>query len=176
MPLRFAFSRPDGGVSIVNAAPFETLAIELGTYVEVVTDKGDLLSSSHFLWSRDAYRAHVLALAIPSDATSVIDLPDDWTPPDDRTFRDAWAFDGKAVKVDMPKARNIHRDRLRAARRPKLEALDTEYQRADEAGDAKAKAAIAERKQELRDVTADPAIEAAQTPAELAAVRPAILA
>ena len=50
-----------------------------------------------------------------------------------------------------------------------------DYQRADEAGDTGAKADIAKRKQALRDVTADPAIEAARTPDELRAVWPAEL-
>lgn len=173
--MRIAFTRPDGGVSIVNAAPFETLALALGSRVEIVTDNGNIASQTHILWSREAYRDHVIDRSIPSDASNIVDLPDDWTPPDDRTFRDAWVLKGKAVEVDMPKARNIHRDRLRALRKPALEALDTDYQRADEAGDAKTKAAVSKRKQELRDVTADPAIEAATTPQELAAVLPAVL-
>jgi hypothetical protein len=91
--------------------------------------------------------------------------------PRDRTFRNAWVDTGK-IDVDMPRAREIHRDKLRAMRRPLLEALDVEYQRADEQGDVTKKAAIAERKQALRDVTADPALEAARTPDELAGCIP----
>jgi hypothetical protein len=94
--------------------------------------------------------------------------------PQDRTFRNAWHDpDGAGpIKVHMGRAREIHRGRLRERRAPLLAKLDTEYMRADEAGDAPAKKAIAARKQALRDVTADPRIDAAKTPDELAAVVP----
>ena len=95
--------------------------------------------------------------------------------PVERRFRAAWRDGGQSVAVDMPAAREIHRDYLRALRAPILAKLDTEYMRADEAGDVAAKARIAAQKQALRDVTADPAIEAAKTPEALAAVLPAAL-
>lgn len=79
------------------------------------------------------------------------------------------------ITINMGKAREIQRDRLRAMRVPLLNALDVEYQRADEQGDMVAKAAIAAKKQILRDVTKDPAIDAAETPEELAVVIPDIL-
>lgn len=95
----------------------------------------------------------------------------------DQTFRNAWK-DGPGLgkpDVDMPKAREIHRNRLRRMRTPKLEALDVEYTRADEAGDQTKKQQVAQQKQALRDVTTDPAIDAAQTPDELKAVIPQAL-
>lgn len=89
----------------------------------------------------------------------------------DRTFRDAWKDGGGGRPgVDMPKAREIQRGRLREARAPLLEALDAEYLRADEAGDQQRKKQVAARKQALRDVTADPRIEAARSPEDLNAV------
>lgn len=87
--------------------------------------------------------------------------------PTDRTFRNAWTSD---LTVDMPKAREIHRDHLRQMRAPLLATLDAEYLIADERGDLTAKIEIATKKQALRDVTADPTIEAARTPEELKAV------
>jgi hypothetical protein len=63
--------------------------------------------------------------------------------PLDRTFRGAWRPD---LTVDMAKAREIYRNKLRFMRAPKLAALDVEYQRADERGDVAAKAEIAARK------------------------------
>ena len=89
------------------------------------------------------------------------------TVPTDRTFRGAWQFNGDAVEIDMVKARDIHRDNLRAERGPKLDALDTAWFRAAETGDTEAQAQIAADKQALRDVTADPRIEAAATPENL---------
>lgn len=95
----------------------------------------------------------------------------------DRYFRGAWKHAPGRGKpdVDMPKAREIHRTRLRRMRAPLLEQLDNEYLRADEHGDQPAKRDISFKKQALRDVTADPRIEAAQTPDELKAVIPEAL-
>lgn len=90
--------------------------------------------------------------------------------PSDRIFRDAWQFNGDAIEVDMPAARNIHRNNLRAERKPQLEALDVDYMKALEDGDTPAQQAIVGVKQVLRDVTADPRIEAATTPDELKAL------
>lgn len=71
------------------------------------------------------------------------------------------------ITVNMVKARNIWRDRLRAERKPRMEKLDVEYQRADEAGDAAWKADVANRKQVLRDAPQDPRIDSAATPQDL---------
>jgi Iap family predicted aminopeptidase len=76
------------------------------------------------------------------------------------------------ITLNMAKAREIQRDRIRALREPLFADLDVAYQRADENGDAEAKAAIAARKQALRDATKDPAIDAAKTPEELKAAIP----
>ena len=94
--------------------------------------------------------------------------------PNDRTFRNAWVDNG-GIQVDMPKARDIHRNTMRTARKPKLEALDRAYIRADEANDQVEKDRIMDDKQALRDVTADPGIEDAKTPETLKDVWPEIL-
>jgi hypothetical protein len=95
--------------------------------------------------------------------------------PTDRTFRNAWKLDGETVGIDMAKAREIHKTRIREARAPMLASLDVEYQRADERGEADKKRHIADRKQALRDVTADPRLAAAKTAEELAAIWPEVL-
>ena len=90
------------------------------------------------------------------------------TVPSDRTFRGAWQFSGSAVDIDMAAVRDIHRENLRQARKPLLDALDVDYMKAlEQGGDT---AAIAAQKQVLRDVTADPRIDAAATPDELKAL------
>lgn len=158
MTLRIAFTRPDGGVSIVSAAPKPQIERTLGP-----------LTDSEYL-------QHVLARSIPPEASDVSVLADAWAPPDiDREFRNAWRHTGGAFRVDMPHARDLHREKMRRARKPLMEALDIEYMRLDEAGDSAGKVKLAQNKQKLRDVTADPAIEAAQTPAELRAVWPKVL-
>jgi hypothetical protein len=77
------------------------------------------------------------------------------------------------IKINMDKARDIHREAMRQARAPLFKDLDVAYMVAIEQG--KDAAVIVSKKQELRDVTADPAIDAAQTPEQLKAVWPSVL-
>lgn len=71
------------------------------------------------------------------------------------------------INVNMDKARDIHRDKVRQARNPKLAAKDVEFQRALETGADTA--TIVSEKQALRDAPAAAAIDAATTPEELKA-------
>jgi hypothetical protein len=101
----------------------------------------------------------------------------DYSFPAERTFRDAWSVNDRpqdgVITVDMDKARNVWRDKIRAARLEEFAVLDAEFLRALESnGDTKA---IAARKKELRDAPADSAIDAANTPEALKAVQPARL-
>ena len=79
------------------------------------------------------------------------------------------------IRVNMDKARDITRDRVREERKPLLEALDVEYMRALESQDTVALQIVSFKKQALRDATRDPEIDQASTPDELKAVRPAAL-
>ena len=56
------------------------------------------------------------------------------------------------IKIDIAKAKDITKDRLRAERKPKLEALDVEQMKV--LGDQDAINAIDELKQQLRDAPA----------------------
>ncbi len=68
-----------------------------------------------------------------------------------------------AIIVDINKAKDITKDRLRAERKPLLEAQDVAFQRALELG-ADTSAIVAE-KQRLRDITKQ--VDAANTLEEL---------
>ena len=61
--------------------------------------------------------------------------------------------------IDMAKAREIHKDNIRAAREPKLAELDIEFQKALETGASTT--AIVAKKQALRDAPADSGIASA---------------
>ena len=61
--------------------------------------------------------------------------------------------------VDMAKAREIHKNKIRDARKPLLEALDIEFQKALETGSSTTD--IVAKKQALRDAPADSGIAAA---------------
>lgn len=71
------------------------------------------------------------------------------------------------ININMDKARDIHREKVRQARNPKLAAKDVEFQRALETGADTA--TIVSEKQALRDAPAAAAIDAATTPEELKA-------
>jgi hypothetical protein len=71
------------------------------------------------------------------------------------------------INVNMDKARDIHREKVRQARNPKLSAKDIEFQRALETGADTA--VIVSEKQALRDAPAAAAIDVAATPEELKA-------
>ena len=61
--------------------------------------------------------------------------------------------------IDMAKAREIHKTNIRVARKPKLEELDIEFQKALET--SADTTSIVSKKQALRDAPADSAIDAA---------------
>jgi hypothetical protein len=71
--------------------------------------------------------------------------------PRDNDFYDAWEMDATSVTVNLAKAKEITKARLRAEREPLLAAQDVLFQRALESG-ADTTAIVAE-KQRLRDIT-----------------------
>jgi len=90
----------------------------------------------------------VLAKDCPDHAI-IVDSAD--LPNEHNDFFNAWELvDGK-VSVNLTKATDITKTRLRAERAPLLTALDVQYQRALESG-TDTKAIVAE-KQRLRDIT-----------------------
>ena len=56
------------------------------------------------------------------------------------------------IKVDITKAKNIWKDKIRVARKPKLEELDIEFDKAQETGADTS--AIVAKKKDLRDFPA----------------------
>lgn len=96
----------------------------------------------------------------------------DYTVPAERTFRDGWEAnaDTGVISVNMAKAKDIWRDKIRAARVEPLAALDTAYMKALETG-ADTSSIIAQ-KQALRDAPALASINNATTPDELKAIQP----
>ena len=89
--------------------------------------------------------------------------------PKDYTFRDAWVpgNPAKPVEVNLEKAKELWRERIRRARKRRLDALDIEFIRAEETNDEAKKTEVVTKKQALRDIPQDPRIEAAKDPDEL---------
>jgi hypothetical protein len=122
--------------------------------------------------SEEAFLDRVKSRCVSIDATEVR-IVNRETIPADRSFRDAWTHSG-SFGVDMPKARDIHREKLRHLRKPKLEALDVETMR--NLTNSSKLAEIEAQKQALRDATAYPAIDSAGTPEQLKVAIPPCLA
>ena len=87
--------------------------------------------------------------------------------PTDRSFRDAWSYDGSNFGINITKAKEIHKDRIRLAREKKFEELDVEFQRALET--SADTSAIVAKKQALRDAPAAAGITTAVTETDLKA-------
>ena len=124
---KIIFTRTDGGISLVYPVR-NTLGETLTTDAEIEQRAWDKL---------------------PEDAINP-QFVDETEIPTDRTFRNAWKDEG-GIKVDMVKAKDLTKDRLRNERKPLLEAQDVAFQRALESGASTA--AIVSEKQRLRDIT-----------------------
>jgi hypothetical protein len=92
----------------------------------------------------------VLAKDVPEDRgariVNIVDLPNQYN-----DFYDAWEMDATSVTVNLTKAKEITKKRLRNERAPLLLAQDVLFQRALESG-ADTTAIVAE-KNRLRDIT-----------------------
>lgn len=103
---------------------------------------------------------------IPPGVRSYI-VSADSLPEDDNDFFDAWEQTKGVVTVNMDKAKEITKSRLRADRAPLLAAQDVAFQRALETG-ADTSAIVAE-KQRLRDITS--LVDGATSLADLRALK-----
>ena len=127
--------------------------------------KGVIKTPTISIMESEITSAEEIIKKIDKSLTPVIvnqkDLPDNW-------FHRAWDIvDGKVI-VDMEKAREIHKERIRAGRIKKLAELDIEFQRAMEKN--KSTKDIVSQKQKLRDATEDPKLNSAQTTEELKSI------
>ena len=93
-------------------------------------------------------------------------IDDSFLPQADNDFFDAWELANGAVTVNIDKAKEITKRRLRAEREPLLAAQDVAFQRALEAGTSTAE--IVAEKNRLRDITQ--LADACTTTAELRAL------
>ena len=100
------------------------------------------------------------------DGTSY-EIVDDSVIPTDRSFRNAWKQNSKTIETDMTKAKEIHKDKIRIARTPKLAELDIEFQKALETSSSTTD--IVAKKQALRDAPAASGISTAASEADLKA-------
>ena len=93
------------------------------------------------------------------------EIVEDSVIPTDRSFRNAWKQNSKTIETDMTKAKEIHKDKIRIARTPKLAELDIEFQKALETSSSTTD--IIAKKQALRDAPAASGISTAASEADL---------
>lgn len=87
----------------------------------------------------------------------------------DRTYRNAWVDDGAKIVHDMARAREVQRDRIRTYRHLQFEELDAQWMKAMGQKDQLSADAVEAQRQALRDMPADPRIDAAVTVDDLKA-------
>lgn len=125
---RIIYKRPDGGVSVIIPC----------------------IEAINFNETEEAFLLRIASKDVPQGCEwRIVDVSEI---PSDRTFRGAWE-DSDGIKVNMTKARQIHMNRLRDKRKPKLEALDKEQLRGLEDNDAVKLDEIKAKKKSLRDIT-----------------------
>ena len=103
---------------------------------------------------------------------STYSVVEDSVIPTDIDFRDAWVgvgigTTGGTISHNMTKAKEIHKNNIRAARTPLLTALDVEFQKAQET--SAGITTIVAKKQALRDAPAASGISIASNTTELKA-------
>lgn len=87
-------------------------------------------------------------------------------------FIDAWTID---ATIDLERAKDVWRNKMRPVRDARLKQLDLQWMQAMELGDTVAAAAVAAKKQELRDITKRDELKYAKSLAEVKAFWPAVL-
>lgn len=90
----------------------------------------------------------------------------------DAEFIDAWTID---ATIDVERAKDVWRDKMRFVRNERLKQLDLQWMRAVELGDTVAAAAVVAQKQELRDITKRDELKYAKSLSEIKAFWPAVL-
>ena len=108
----------------------------------------------------------VLSKDCPKGAL-IVDAAD--LPEADNDFFNAWELADGKVSVNLDKAKELTKERLRAERAPLLAAQDVAFQRALESATPVDTSAIVAEKQRLRDVTN--LADAAKTTEELRAIK-----
>lgn len=170
---RIVYQRPDGGVSVVVPSPryvaqlmssgmTEAEAIAAIRAKDAPAEVPDIDQATGQPRLDAAGNVVMKPFAVDAVECNRDDIPAD------RTFRDAWRRDGaRPVRIDMPAAREIHRQRLEARSVERASRLREEYLQADEDGDAARSAQLKARIRGMRQRLAALDLNAAQTPEDL---------
>jgi hypothetical protein len=146
-----AYTRPDGGVSVVFPAPADRR-------------KGE---------SEDEQVARATAKSVPAESLASAVVVDASALPS-RRFRDCWELGGRGVRPHAGRARLQVLAEVRARRKELLDDSDRAKAKLDDVGTAEEKSKLAAYRQQLRDLPSQVAAQIqALAVAELEAYAPA---
>ena len=134
--MKYIYTRPDGGITLVCAAPKENIELILGN----MTD--------------EEYIDHIKDRSFPEGNTKWREITDNDIP-QDYEFRDAWCdvTDDSKIDIDLVKAKEIKLTNLRQVRDLELKKTDQEFIVSLSKGESTTD--IEAKKQILRDATND---------------------
>ena len=167
--IRVAVTRADHPLALLHivATEFHPDAPSRGEAPELTAEQVKQFARSHRLVTDDVVEREIDQLQFADVVRwRFIDHSD---VPADRTYRDALIDQANIIMPEMATARDLQRAHLRERRAPLLARLDVDQLRAIVHQDEATVSEIEARKQALRDLPQDPAIDAATTLAELKA-------
>lgn len=157
---RILFTQDDGVLAIIVPAPAHS-------FLDIVDIANMTVKKQGFY----EWIAEKDVPKMPDGSARPYEIVDTAIVPSDRHFRDAWEHHPtEKVKVNMTKAVEVQRNKIRAERAPLLADLDVQYMQALETKDVAKQSAIIAEKQRLRDITKLPDLAAAATPDDLKAI------
>ena len=126
----------DGNVTVCQPSPDARLVTtENGVVPFYKSGAIRKLPPDDIPWSEteDEFVARIRAKDVPADAPNVTIVEDSDLP--GRKFRNAWKQDAEGKpQVDMPKARDLHMDRIRVIRNEELQKEDINFQKSHRSG------------------------------------------
>ena len=199
--MKIIYDGPDGIVSVVVPAPMEnfrflqmTTPSDMQAYADrfigtpedkaralrkkVITN--DFIASTYGT-DEDGVIRYALTEKMWVEYVSSQDIPvgvsreivEDEIIPSSREYRGAWTKSEKNVRVDMPKARAIHMDRIRVSRVKDFKKIDAEINELEDRGGSGL--ALRKKRQAMRDVPQNFNLMNAKTPEELTKLWPPVI-
>jgi len=164
---------PDGSLGVIRLKGMNPEGELARTLFELSRDGTDLES----LFDPKTHTLDAIAAGLPGHFPMSCRECNETDLPNNRNFRDAWEATETAVRVNMPSARLIHMDRIRAVRNKEFDRLELDRHQlsAVASGDTFTASEIEAQKQVLRDLPHTFDLSSGNTPASLEALWPSVL-
>ena len=147
------YPQENGQVAVIFPSSNAMKSVEVVEEVPVLDEEGNPTGETNTVTREEQVPMTIEEIAaqdvpegLPFKIVDSLDIDNDY-------FNSYDYSEEAGAEVNIDKAKEIHLDKFRAARAPKLASLDVQYMKAIEVEDSVAASAIAVAKQELRDVT-----------------------